>query len=76
MVGIFTDPATYDDPLTFDPDRFIRSPIGIGKNVDPASVSNLKDFIYGFGKRACPGIVLAKNSLVSTSSKGRSMPGN
>lgn len=65
MYGIFSSPLTYDSPEKFDPDRYLRHPLGIGGKVDPKENANLKDFVYGFGKRSCPGIILAKNTIVS-----------
>lgn len=65
VYGIFSSPLTYDSPEKFDPDRYLRHPLGIGEKVDPKTNANLKDFVYGFGKRSCPGIILAKNTIVS-----------
>ncbi|KAG9042591.1 hypothetical protein FS837_010671 [Tulasnella sp. UAMH 9824] len=46
---ITRDPAVYEDPTTFNPDRFINNP----NILDP------RDFVFGFGRRACPGSYLA-----------------
>ncbi|KAG8984768.1 hypothetical protein FRB90_005122, partial [Tulasnella sp. 427] len=43
------DPTIYDSPSTFNPDRFINNP----DILDP------RDFIFGFGRRICPGNYLA-----------------
>ncbi|KIO29658.1 glycoside hydrolase family 51 protein [Tulasnella calospora MUT 4182] len=43
------DPMIYDDPSTFNPDRFIDNP----DILDP------RDFVFGFGRRICPGNSLA-----------------
>jgi cytochrome P450 len=41
----------YTDPLTFRPERFL----GASPEPDP-------DFVFGFGRRVCPGQVLAQTS--------------
>ncbi|KAG8904823.1 hypothetical protein FRC00_013729, partial [Tulasnella sp. 408] len=46
---ISRDPTIYDDASTFNPDRFINNP----NILDP------RDFVFGFGRRACPGSYLA-----------------
>ncbi|KAI0691782.1 cytochrome P450 [Cerioporus squamosus] len=43
------DPETYQDPDTFEPERFIRD----GK-LDP-NVRDPYEFVFGFGRRICPG---------------------
>ncbi|KAK7449253.1 hypothetical protein VKT23_013398 [Stygiomarasmius scandens] len=50
------DPGTYSDPEKFSPERFIESP-GHPKEKDP------KDYVFGFGRRACPGIHFADASM-------------
>ena len=47
------DPAVYEDPDEFRPERFIRD----GK-LDP-SVQDPVSFIFGFGRRICPGMGFA-----------------
>lgn len=46
---ISRDPKIYEDPSTFNPDRFIDNP----NILDP------RDFVLGFGRRVCPGNHLA-----------------
>ncbi|EIN03788.1 cytochrome P450 [Punctularia strigosozonata HHB-11173 SS5] len=43
------DPATYADPLAFKPERFLG----------PTPERDPRDFVFGFGRRVCPGINLA-----------------
>ncbi|RDB16528.1 O-methylsterigmatocystin oxidoreductase [Hypsizygus marmoreus] len=50
------DPQSYADPDTFNPSRFISS------EGHPAE-RDIYDFIFGFGRRVCPGRVLADTSL-------------
>ncbi|KAJ7268013.1 cytochrome P450 [Mycena rebaudengoi] len=50
------DPKTYPDPFAFDPSRHISTP---GK---PAQ-REPREICFGFGRRVCPGMVLAEASL-------------
>jgi cytochrome P450 len=50
--GMAHDPATYPDPFSFRPERFL----GPNPEPDPA-------FVFGFGKRFCPGRALAQTSI-------------
>ncbi|KAG8678761.1 hypothetical protein FRC08_017532 [Ceratobasidium sp. 394] len=51
--AILRDPSTYEDPDTFNPDRFT----GIDAEPDP------EDVVFGFGRRRCPGIHVAQSSV-------------
>ncbi|KAG8991006.1 hypothetical protein FRB90_001498 [Tulasnella sp. 427] len=46
---ISRDPNIYQDPSTFDPSRFVQN----------SSILDPRDFVFGFGRRACPGKYLA-----------------
>ncbi|KAJ3839896.1 cytochrome P450 [Lentinula raphanica] len=60
--GIYHDPDLYEDPETFNPDRFIDNEYGTKPNVD---TSNFRaNIAFGYGRRICPGIHLANNSLL------------
>jgi cytochrome P450 len=50
------DPSVYSDPMEFKPERFIASE-GHEPEQDPHNVC------FGFGRRMCPGIVLAEASI-------------
>jgi len=50
------DPAIYANPSTFNPDRFL----GPNPEQDP------RDFVFGFGRRVCPGKLLADASVYIT----------
>ncbi|KAG8901444.1 hypothetical protein FRB99_005302 [Tulasnella sp. 403] len=63
LYGVFEDGAIYDHPEKFDPDRYLAHPYGVKKGVDPTDAATLKDFVFGFGKRSCPGMILAKNTI-------------
>ncbi|KAK0455666.1 cytochrome P450 [Desarmillaria tabescens] len=50
--AICRDPSVYHDPDTFNPDRFLSR-----HEMDPRKLA------FGFGRRVCPGAVLAEASL-------------
>ncbi|KAJ7624408.1 cytochrome P450 [Roridomyces roridus] len=53
------DPRVYSNPWTFDPERFIAKE-GKQPEMDP------RDLMFGFGRRICPGRVLADASVWMT----------
>lgn len=53
------DPAVYPDPMKFNPDRFIATP-------DHVPETDPRNFIFGFGRRICPGRYVADNALFIT----------
>lgn len=58
--GMFHDPAVYLDPNKFDPERFYESELQADPNDKERARPNLA---FGSGRRICPGIHLANNSL-------------
>ncbi|KAI0705412.1 cytochrome P450 [Earliella scabrosa] len=54
------DPQVYDSPDEFRPERFIRD-----GRLDP-SVRDPADYIFGFGRRICPGRHFAETSMFIT----------
>ncbi|KAJ7598124.1 cytochrome P450 [Mycena floridula] len=50
------DPEIYNNPFEFKPDRFL----GVTPEQDP------REFIFGFGRRLCPGRLLADSSIYIT----------
>ncbi|TFK58390.1 cytochrome P450, partial [Pluteus cervinus] len=54
--GMAHDPTVYHDPMVFNPDRFLSRP-GYKPEPDPRSIA------FGFGRRICPGRVLADTSV-------------
>ncbi|KAJ7640278.1 cytochrome P450 [Mycena polygramma] len=59
--GILHDPALYDDPENFIPDRYMLNENGTKPGVDGSDVK--PNFVFGFGRRVCPGIYLGQNSI-------------
>ncbi|RDB16524.1 O-methylsterigmatocystin oxidoreductase [Hypsizygus marmoreus] len=50
------DPETYSNPDIFNPSRFLSSEEHVGER-------DIYDFLFGFGRRSCPGKVVADTSL-------------
>lgn len=46
-------PKTYKDPTVFNPDRHL----GPSRELDP------REFVFGFGRRVCPGSELALQTI-------------
>lgn len=72
---IHHSPEDYESPDKFEPERFLRHPFGMrpGAAHDPAtmeasmssaSASTRATYSFGFGRRVCPGMQLAKQSLI------------
>jgi len=60
--GIFHDEAVFERPDLFDPDRYVRSLHGTKPGVDSRDFR--ANFAFGSGRRMCPGINVANNSLI------------
>ncbi|KAI0639364.1 cytochrome P450 [Trametes polyzona] len=58
--AISHDPQTYPEPDTFNPDRYFKNGA-----VDP-SVLDPADYVFGFGRRECPGRHFAVASIYIT----------
>ncbi|KAF8708193.1 cytochrome p450, partial [Rhizoctonia solani] len=54
--GMSRDPTVYQDPETFKPERFMST-------VTHEAELDSQSFIFGFGRRRCPGIHLAQSTL-------------
>ncbi|KAJ7489151.1 cytochrome P450 [Mycena latifolia] len=59
--GIFHDPELYDDPENFNPERYLLTENGTKPGVDGSDLR--PNFAFGVGRRICPGIHLAQNSI-------------
>ncbi|KAL0067441.1 hypothetical protein AAF712_005428 [Marasmius tenuissimus] len=60
LYGILKDPEMFPEPETFRPERFMETE-------DPR-LRNF-DLPFGFGRRQCPGIHLARNSLFANTAR-------
>lgn len=61
--AIHHDPEEYDRPDEFDPDRFIRNPNGTKRVPEETSGPKKPLYVFGLGRRACPGDQLALMEL-------------
>ncbi|KZO94601.1 cytochrome P450 [Calocera viscosa TUFC12733] len=61
--AVLHDPAKYDRPELFMPERFLEHKFGLKKSMpeDPSSFRNT--FGYGAGRRICLGVYFAENTI-------------
>ncbi|KAL0937773.1 Fumitremorgin C synthase 4 [Colletotrichum truncatum] len=72
--AISHDPDEYEDPDSFQPERFLENPWGIRRNdekLQDAAADQSRRTTYGFGagRRVCAGQRMAENSMLMTMSK-------
>ncbi|KAH7355740.1 putative O-methylsterigmatocystin oxidoreductase [Pyrenochaeta sp. MPI-SDFR-AT-0127] len=67
--AIHYDPARWDDPEKFDPSRYLSYPLTAGAYAASGDANARDHFDFGAGRRICPGMHLAENSLFITLSK-------
>ncbi|KAH9853930.1 cytochrome P450 [Lenzites betulinus] len=53
------DPALFPDPHTFSPERYMQK----GVDAETASRRDPRNFVFGFGRRRCPGAHLIESSF-------------
>ncbi|KAF8585121.1 cytochrome P450 [Ramaria rubella] len=58
------DPEVYPDPFSFRPERFLDA----GGKTQSAPQPSPFTFVFGFGRRSCPGMYFAEASLLITMS--------
>ena len=66
--SIHQDPAEYERPNEFMPERFLTNKFGSKGTKEDSTDDDQRRVTYGFGagRRVCPGQRLAENSLVSS----------
>ncbi|KAM3476313.1 hypothetical protein MY8738_007017 [Beauveria namnaoensis] len=57
------DPDVYRDPLLFDPTRFLDAKDGEGGHSAISAPPDPRSYVFGFGRRMCPGRFLAEATL-------------
>ncbi|CAG8952212.1 hypothetical protein HYFRA_00000952 [Hymenoscyphus fraxineus] len=57
------DPKRWENPYEFRPERYLDYPLPAFSYVNAADPNTRDHFAYGAGRRICPGIHLAENSL-------------
>ncbi|KAK7032159.1 hypothetical protein VNI00_013333 [Paramarasmius palmivorus] len=59
--AIFHNPDYFENPEAFTPERYLNSEFGTKPGADVSAFRN--NVAFGYGRRICPGISLAENSL-------------
>lgn len=63
--GLLHDPRAYPDPSVFSPERHLKQ-LHDGSWELRTDVPDPRMYAFGFGRRACPGIHIAEQSLFAT----------
>ncbi|KAK7016892.1 putative cytochrome P450 [Favolaschia claudopus] len=61
--GIFHDPMLFDDPETFMPERYLLTVNGTKPELEMDASDLRPNFVFGVGRRSCPGIHFAQHSI-------------
>lgn len=67
--AIHLDPTRYPDPRSYKPERYLDHPLKAGAYVAHPDPYARDHFNFGAGRRVCPGMHLAENSLFITLAK-------
>ena len=59
--GIYHNRELYDNPEIFNPERFIKSELGMKPGAN--TKAHRKNFVFGAGRRICPGESFARQSI-------------
>ncbi|KAI4523845.1 cytochrome P450 [Schizophyllum commune Loenen D] len=65
--AVYHDPELFEDPDVFNPDRYLTTPHGTRPGVDDSDMRST--FIFGYGRRICPGMHLATVSALLATMK-------
>lgn len=57
------DPEAYDHPDEYDPERFVRNPLGTKPDEVDTDQGRMPLYVFGAGRRACPGEQFAMNAI-------------
>ena len=63
LTALHRDPELYPNPDDFEPDRFRDHLLDAAASAKQANYLQRDHFNYGFGRRLCPGIHIAEQSL-------------
>lgn len=61
--AIHMNPKLYENPETFDPERFLKRPLSAAEYINSNDALERDHFSYGAGRRVCPGVHVAERSL-------------
>jgi cytochrome P450 len=61
--AIHFDPKMFPDPMAFKPDRYLNHPHRVGVYAAAADPNERDHYAFGAGRRICPGMHLAENSI-------------
>ncbi|CAL1706578.1 unnamed protein product [Somion occarium] len=59
--GLYRNEEYFEDPDVFNPERYLQSPYGMKPGVNLTGLRS--DYMFGGGRRICPGMHLAFNSI-------------
>lgn len=60
---ILRDPEFFDAPDEYIPERYLDNPSGLKKDVAVGSYNRSTSFVFGAGRRACPGDSFSSQSM-------------
>lgn len=69
--SIQNDPEWYEEPLKFNPQRFVDNPCGVkpSRRAEAEAQGRKRTFTFGVGRRQCPGADFAEQQVILTAAK-------